>query len=79
MPLTVTLDRAAGTATLRKGDWAMVIAIADLPVWTARYRAFWARKPNKPFGADTTTPGPWAGFYADDLRALERATKEAGA
>lgn len=78
MGLTVTLDRAAGKAELRKADWSMSIAIADLPVWVRRYRALWSRKPNRPFGTDTSTPGPWAGFYEYDLRALERATKEAG-
>ena len=78
MGLTVTLDRAAGKAELRKADWSMSIAIADLPVWVRRYRALWSRKPNRPFGTDTSTPGPWAGFYEHDLRALERATKEAG-
>lgn len=75
--LTVTLDRAAGTAVLRKGAWSQTVPLADLPIWCRLYRNLWARKPNRTFGTDTTTPGPWAAFYEQDLRALERANKEA--
>lgn len=77
--LVVTIDRAGGVARMDKGAWSQVVPLADLPRWVRLYRGLWARKPNKAFGADTATPGPWAGFYEDDLRALERALREATA
>ncbi|MCA2012412.1 hypothetical protein LCM17_13015 [Cereibacter sphaeroides] len=70
--LTVTLDRAAGAAELRKGAWVTRIPIADLPGWRDFYRRLWRR------GAKTKTgPGPWARFYDDDLTALEDALSAA--
>lgn len=77
-PLTVTLDRPAGTARLQKDDWGLTVPIGDLPRWSKLYRGLWARKPKGNFGKDITTPGPWAGFYEEDMRALERAVREAG-
>lgn len=69
--LTITLDRAAGVAELRKDRWFARIPISDLPRWRDLYRRLWAR------GSKTKNgPGPWARFYEDDLRAFERALTE---
>jgi hypothetical protein len=78
--LTVTLDRAAGTAELRKRLWAVTIPAADLAGWAALYRQLWSR-PAKDKGAgwDIRKAGPWAGHYENDMRALERAAREAEA
>ena len=74
-PLTVTLDRGAGTAVMAKGGWSQAIQIGDLRSWLRFYRRLWSRKAKGL--ADEKTPGPWAGFYADDAQALERALLEA--
>lgn len=78
--LTVTLDRVAGTAELRKRLWAVTIPAAGLRDWAALYRRLWSR-PAKDKGPswDTSKPGPWAGHYENDMRALERAAREAEA
>lgn len=78
--LVVTLDRAAGTALLSKRFWGATIPAADLPGWASLYRRLWSR-PAKDKGAgwDTSKPGPWAGNYENDMRALERAAREAEA
>ncbi|MBN8294965.1 hypothetical protein JI664_23565 [Rhodobacter sp. NTK016B] len=69
--LTVTLDRAAGAAELRKDSWSTRVSITDLPRWHDLYRRLWAR------GSKTTNgPGPWARFYEADLRALDAALTE---
>lgn len=71
--LTITIDRAAGVAEMRKDAWSQRIPIADLPRWRDLYRRLWSR------GAKTKDgPGPWARFYADDLAALDRVIDEAG-
>lgn len=74
-PLTITLDRDAGTAVMAKDDWRQVIPIAGLRAQLRFYRQLWSRKPKGT--PNEKTPGPWAGFYADDVRALERAVREA--
>lgn len=75
--LTITFDRPAGTVEMRKALWWQVVPIADLPRWLRLYRGFWSRKPDaKGRAPDLKTPGPWAAFYEDDLRALEAAVKE---
>lgn len=78
VPLIITLDRAAGTAELRKGDWWQVVPITDLPKQMRFYRGLWARKPNGKAQTNDKTPGPWARFYEVDLRAIEAAIREAG-
>lgn len=75
--LTVTLDRAAGMADLRKGTWVARVAIPDLPRWLALYRGLWSRKPKRPFDPRDRLPGPWADHYERDVRALEAAVREA--
>lgn len=70
--LTVTLDRATGTADLRKDGWSQRVAIADLGRWRALYRGLWSRGAKKP-----TEPGPFARFYDDDIRVLDAAIREA--
>lgn len=45
--------------------------MSDLENWCALYRRLWSR------GTKTlNTPGKWARFYSDDLRALEAALEE---
>lgn len=70
--MIITLDRAAGTAELKKTSWSTRVAIADLPRWWRFTRALWSRGAKR-----KDQPGPWARFYEEDLRALERAIEEA--
>lgn len=76
-PFTVTLDRAAGTAELRRGSWSQRVPISALPDQLQFYRSLWSRKRDQKGRSDLTTPGPWARYYEDAVRALERAIKEA--
>jgi len=69
--LTITLDRAAGVAELRKTLWSARVSIEDLPGWLRRYRRLWSRGSKK-----EDQPGPWARFYEADLAALEAAVAE---
>lgn len=71
--LTVTIERATGSAVLRKATWSRRLALADLPRQLAFYRGLWSRRGRKPNEA-----GPWARFYDDDIRVLEAAIREAG-
>ncbi|MCA2014394.1 hypothetical protein LCM17_23085 [Cereibacter sphaeroides] len=66
--LTITLDRAAGAADLRKDAWSARIPITDLPAWRDLYRRLRDRG-SKPKNG----PGPWARFYEADVRAIEDA------
>lgn len=76
-PLRVEIDRAAGRARMCKGDWQQSVPGEDLVKWLRLYRALWSRKPSsKGTTANDKNPGPWAGFYEDDVRALECAVKE---
>lgn len=74
-PLTVTLDRDAGTAELARDDWRQVVPIGGLRAQLRFYRQLWSRKAKGT--PDEKTPGPWAGFYEESVRALERAVREA--
>lgn len=76
--LRVTLDRALGVARLEKRHWALEVPVTDLRRWAALYRRLWSR-PAKSKGSaqDLTRPGPWAEHYENDMRALERAAREA--
>lgn len=69
--LSVTIDRAAGMADLRKGRWSVRVPIAALPGYRALYRRLWARG-----SKIADRPGPWARFYQEDLRALDAALDE---
>lgn len=71
--LTITLDRAAGVAELRKDLWSVRVSIADLQSWQCLYRRLWARGSKAQNG-----PGPWARFYEADLTALDAAVEEVG-
>lgn len=68
--LTITLDRAAGTARLEKLRWSMVVTLEDLPRW----RAFYARLRDRPGGKTVT--GDRARFYEADVAALDAAIRE---
>jgi hypothetical protein len=70
--MTVTLDRAAGTAELRLPSWSRVIPIGELRAELEFYRRLWGRGSKVKNG-----PGPWARFYEADVRALEAAVREA--
>lgn len=66
--LTITLDRAAGAAELRKDAWSARIAITALPAWRDLYRRLRDRG-SKPKNG----PSPWARFYDADVQAIEEA------
>lgn len=70
--MVITLNRADSTAELRKTRWSAVVPIGDLPRWLTLYQGLRDRSPKKGGGT------PWAGFYAEDVRVLERAVTEAG-
>lgn len=73
--LTITLDRASGAATLRKGDWWQVVPVTGLRAQLDLYRGLWSRLPDrKP--AKRGEPGPWAAQYEQSVRALEDAVRE---
>lgn len=72
-PLEITLCRETGTALMCKAGWSERIPIADLPRKLRFYRSLWSRG-SKVKG----DPGPWAGHYEQDLRALVAAIREAG-
>ena len=42
--LTITLDRAAGTAEMRRGQWHQTVPISDLPRQLRFYLGLWSRK-----------------------------------
>lgn len=75
---TVTIDREAGSATMRGGGWIQTFPAEDLVKKLRFYRRLWSRKPNGRGGStyDEKTPGPWAGHYEDSIRALESAVRE---
>lgn len=77
MPVRVTIDHAARTATLQMTSWSATFPISDLPAQLRFYRRLWARQPNHKGQLDLTKPGPWAGFYEETVRALECAVREA--
>lgn len=74
--ITITLDAPTRTAAMAKAAWSQTVPLADLPGWLALYRRLWSRLPDgkKPVPGK---PGPWAEFYEADVRALERAVRQA--
>lgn len=72
--MTVTLDRAAGTARLVQGDWSNTVPVADLPRWLDLYEFGRTRRPGgRPVPGE---PGPYAPFYDQPCAALRKALEE---
>lgn len=69
--LTVTLDRAAGTAQLAAGGWSETIPLGLLRARLGFYRGLWSRGSKTKGG-----PGPWAAQYEQRVQALTAALRE---
>lgn len=66
-----TRDRAS--VLLVKGAWRSTIPVAALPGYIRLYTELRDRKAPRDAKGRVTEPGPYHGFYADDLDALKAA------
>lgn len=69
--MVVTPDRAAGTVRLAIGDWSEVIPRSALRGRLELYRGLWGRGSKTKGG-----PGPWAGFYEQNVQVLTAALRD---
>lgn len=69
-PMTATIADDGASVVLSSPPWRLVVTAAALPDWLRLYRRLWARS-----GKGPGQPGPWAAFYAEDVRVLERVAR----
>jgi len=65
------ISRDRQSVRLVKGAWRMDIKASAAPGWLSFYRKLWARG-----SKDPKQPGPWAEFYEQPVREMERVCKE---